>query len=89
MKSVLVPPKIEVTKDYSLDELLQKSVSSPQVESSDEELIILGETDDAPAKYVPKGKINLNTADFDELMDLPDITERTAKSIIDSLSGSY
>ncbi|MDO9513463.1 MAG: helix-hairpin-helix domain-containing protein [Elusimicrobiota bacterium] len=85
IKAVLVPPKIEIAKSFSLDELLKKTVSSPSG-GGGEEVISIGSVSSGPAevkKAAPAGKINLNTASEGELMELPDMTRRAAKSIIE------
>ncbi|MEA2082239.1 MAG: helix-hairpin-helix domain-containing protein [Elusimicrobiota bacterium] len=80
--AVLAPPKIEITKNFSLDELIQKAASSDSG-GAGEEVISFDPADEESVKATPAGKINLNTAGEDELMGLPDITRRAAKSIIE------
>ena len=82
IKAVLTPPKIEIAKTFSLDELLKKTVSSPAGSGGDE-VISIDSGQAEPAKKAAPGKINLNTADENELMELPNMTRRAAKSIIE------
>jgi len=80
--AVLKPPKIEIAKNFSLDELLQKAASSDSG-SSGGETISIDSGGDEPVQTTASGKINLNTASENELMGLPDITRRAAKSIVE------
>lgn len=79
IKAVLASPKIEIAKAFSLDELLKKTAPS----ASGGEVISISAPSAEPAKAQLPGKVNLNTAGEDELMELPDMSRRAAKSIIE------
>lgn len=79
--AVLKVPKVGITRAYSIDQLLRKAKATPM-----DSINLLGDTDEtfrAAPKKVTHGKINLNTADYDQLMQLPGMREGIAETIID------
>ena len=96
IKRVLTVPKIKVSREVSLDDLLKKARSK----SSGENVVDLNSSDEdffeeetpkplkekASSKASPVSRrgarVDLNTADFDELLEIDGMTSATAKSII-------
>ncbi|MFH1957037.1 MAG: helix-hairpin-helix domain-containing protein [bacterium] len=86
IRQILEVPKIEIAKAYSIDQLLKKarpasadSVSiSLSGDAQNESL-----SSEAPRKRSRSGKINLNTADYDMLMQVPGMRGEIAKSILE------
>ena len=85
IKAVLTPPEIKVAKTYSIDELLMKTAVPGKASGGGEVISLSGSPvkESRPAKKIRPGKININEANLNELMRLPDMTKRTAASIID------
>ncbi|MFH1352718.1 MAG: helix-hairpin-helix domain-containing protein [bacterium] len=84
IKAVLEVPKIEIAKTYSIDQLLKKARTS-----TTDSISLSGDaqnesfSSDAPKKRSRGGKINLNTADYDMLMQVPGMRGEIAKNILE------
>ena len=81
LMAVLEVPKIGITRTYSIDQLLKKTkgTTMDSISLSGDS----GGTFQTDTKKATNGKINLNTADRDELMRIPGMIEETAESILD------
>jgi len=84
IKAVLEVPEIKIAKAYSIDQLLKKARSG-----SAGSISLSGDAPDESSgsasarKRGRSGKINLNTADYSRLMQVPGMREGIAKSILD------